>query len=123
MLYAAAEIPTQLNFDLTSQSVNGSSATGHCTGVARLSTRYQCDDPTSSVVYDGHIPTLTGLDGNMWASQLLTINASNASLVFTFPGTPNFQVRRVEMVVFNCPQWEVSVQSVVLTSNAGTVPA
>ena len=46
--------------------MNGSSATGNCSNYANGA----CNDP---VLFDGHIPTLTGLDGDTWASQLLTI--------------------------------------------------
>ncbi len=38
------------------------------------SARPRCREPTTSVLQDGIIPTLTGLDGDLWASQLLTIN-------------------------------------------------
>ena len=39
----------------------------------------RCDAPDSSVLFDGNIPTLTGLDGDMWASQLLTLQKTNTS--------------------------------------------
>ena len=89
--------------------MNGSSATGHCSSV----TDNTCLAPTSSVLFDGNIPTLTGLDGNMWASQLLTTRSSITTLTFDFTGTPNFVgLRRVEMVLFNCAQWGISVSSI-----------
>ena len=59
-----------------------------------------CTDPTSSVLYDGHIPTLTGLDGDMWASQLLTLHTTTrrTDITFDFSTTPDFrEVRRVEV--------------------------
>ena len=79
---------------------------------------HACLNPTSSVVYDGHIPTLTGLKGNMWVSQLLT---TNASLEFEFSGTLKFITVRVEMVVFNCPEWGISLLSVVAL-DASAIP-
>ncbi len=53
-----------------------SSATGHCSDVS--DSGRVCNTPRSSVLFDG-IPTLTGLDGNMWATQLLTLNTSTSS--------------------------------------------
>ena len=100
--------------------MNGSSATGNCSSVTTglgigLS---RCDAPTSSVLFDGNIPTLTGLDGNMWASQLLTLERTNSvrrDITFDFIATPGFiRVVKVELVIFNCPEWGISVQTVTL---------
>ncbi len=94
---------------------NGSYGTGHCSRVAVTI----CQDSTSSVLFDGNIPTLTGLDGNMWASQLFTTRSSFV-ITSVFSGIPNFVgVMRVEIVLFNCPEWGISVQSIELQTNAG----
>ena len=78
----------------------------------------RCTTPTSSVLFDGNIPTLTGLDGDMWASQLLTLqlrNASRRDIISDFTGTSNYTgVDRVELVMFNCPEWGVSVRDIQL---------
>ncbi len=37
--------------------------------------------PRSSVLFDDVTPTLTGLDGDMWATQLLTLNTSTSSSI------------------------------------------
>ena len=98
-------------------SVNGSSATGNCSSFTNSSGTITCTDPTSSVLYDGHIPTLTGLDGDMWASQLLTLNttAGGTNITFDFNITPKFSgMERVEVVIFNCPEWGMAVQTVRL---------
>ena len=42
--------------------MNGSSSTGNCSNVSMASTMTTCLQPTSSVLFDGHVPTLTGLD-------------------------------------------------------------
>lgn len=80
--------------------MNGSSATGHCsnTTIDESSNRLTCAEPASSVLFDGNIPTLTGLDGDMWASQLQTTEmASVAFMNFDFSDTPGFTlVRTVE---------------------------
>ena len=80
--------------------------------------------PTSSVLFDGNVSTLTGLDGDMWASQLLTINttANTAEITFDFTDTPDYTgVERVEVVMFNCPEWGISVRAINLFSATYTI--
>ena len=97
-------------------SVNGSSTAGNCSSVTPgtiaggLSI---CNTPTSSVLFDGNIPTLTGLDGNMWASQLLTFQTSNRFRREILSEVTDL-VRRVEFVIFNCPEWGISTQVIKL---------
>ena len=77
-----------------------------------------CLQPTSSVLFDGRVPTLTGLDGDMWAGQLLTINTmeSLTIVIFDFTDTPRYdRIERVEVVMFNCPQWGVASITIILT--------
>ncbi len=75
---------------------------------------------TTSVLQDGIIPTLTGLDGDMWASQLLTIN-STTNITFDFQATPGYVgVERVEVVMVNCPEWGISVDSITLYGSTTT---
>ena len=124
LLYLLLENPSQFIFDAggNTQSVNGSCATGHCSSV----TGNTCLDPTSSVLFDGIIPTLTGLNGNTWACQLLTMRTctSFAVLSFDFTGTPNFVgLRRVEMVLFNCPQWDITFSSIQVVAGGSFIGA
>ena len=97
-------------------SVNGSSETRSCSNISPILGRElsQCDTPAASVLFDGNIPMLTGLDGSMWASQLLTSQAEFLTEIsFEFTGTPGFTgVERVEVVMFNCPQWRIGVNSI-----------
>ena len=73
-----------------------------------------CLQPTSSVLFDGHVPTLTGLDGDMWASQLLTIQSSTV-VIFDFTDTPGYVgIRRVEVVMFNCRQRGIAFTTINL---------
>ncbi len=74
--------------------------------------------PASSVLFDGNIPTLTGLDGNLWACQLLTLySPSGLTIVqFDFSSTAGYSgVDSVEVVMFNCPQLGITVQRIELT--------
>ena len=98
--------------------MNGSSTTGNCANVSSsTSGTLTCADPTSSVLFDDPrgMPTLTGLNSNTWASQLLTIQTTSftTDITFDFSDTPNFvRVERVEVVMFNCPQWGIGVQTI-----------
>ena len=116
------------------QSVNGSSRTADCSSVTNLAGgTFICSTPASSILHDGIIPTLTGLDGDMWASQLLTLQPGQPGIVtlvaFDFNSTPDYRgVSRVEVVMFNCPQYGISVKSISLLeaadiSFAGTIIA
>ncbi len=92
--------------------VNGSSEDGNCSLIATI-----CHEPTTSVLFDRIIPELSGLDGDMWASQLLTINTTclTTDITFDFGATPGYVgVERVEVVMFNCPEWDILVDSITL---------
>ncbi len=104
----------------TIMSVNGSSEDGNCSLLATT----LCNEPTTSVLQDGIIPTLTGLDGDIWASQLLTINTDSPTtdITFDFEATLDYVgVERVEVVMFNCPEWGISVDRITLRGS--TTPA
>ena len=92
------------------ESESGSSASGCCSNVS--DSGRVCSAPRSSVLFDG-IPTLTGLEGDMWASQLLTLSTSTSSASITFDfsnptdrnGPTNYAgVSVIEVVMFNCPR-------------------
>ena len=100
-------------------AVNGSSSTGRCLSFIPSITKQTCTTPTSSVLFDENVSTLTELDGDMWASQLLTINTTDntANITFDFTDTPDYTgVGRVEVVMFNCPEWGISVRTISLFS-------
>ena len=96
-------------------SMNGSSPVGRCSYVtAGTGSSSSCNSPSTSVLFDGNIPKLSGLDRNipLWASDLLTINASNPTpfspyIIANF--TTQFFVDRVELVMFNCLEWGQSI--------------
>lgn len=88
---------------------------GHCQLVNHTSEVTYCQNPRSSVLLDSVIPTLSGLDGNQWARQLLTINImdSAAEVTFDFTTTGNYVgVMQIEVVMFNCPQWRIGTNTV-----------
>ena len=98
-------------------SVNGSTQDGHCNGATLVSPgMVECPMPrTNSFLYDGVIPTLTGLDGSEWASGLLTLNTSAAStrITFNFTSTQAYGgVECVRVVMFNCPQWGIGTSGI-----------
>ena len=87
--YSLTVYPEHYTFH-TGTSVNGSSPTGKCSNISMAETRTTCLQPTSSVLLDGRVPTLTGLDGDMWASQLLTLQTTRSftSVAYDFTNTP-----------------------------------
>ena len=110
--------PVHFNFStLGVLAANGSSAAGAGSNVqlnsdnTRIST---CLTPTSSVLFDGVIPTLTALDENMWASQLMILHRPefgyNDFRITTDFGDGPVNIRRVEVTIFNCPQWGTAVE-------------
>ena len=69
-----------------------------------------CDAPQdNSLLFDGDIPVLTGLDGEQWASGLLTLHTSGGTsqMKFRFDDAIN-NVKSIQVVMFNCPQWGIS---------------
>ena len=104
------------------RSANGSSVTGGCSNIRFEANGVTCSRPTSSILFDGNIPTLTGLDGDMWASQLLTVEAPGNSVEFTFDftDTPGYTgVGGAEVVMFNCPEWGISVETFTFMTTSG----
>ena len=70
-----------------------------------------CNTPRSSVLFD---PTLTGLDGDMWATQLLTLNtATSISITFNFDGVAIYMgVGTIEVILFTCSVRGIGVTSI-----------
>ena len=104
--------------------MSGSSATGHCSSVTSTGAISTCIDPTSSVLFDGVIPTLTGLDGDMWASQLLTLQRpssnAHACVTFDFTDTPGYVglSGRLEVVMFNCSEKGISASVITVSTSS-----
>ena len=80
-----------------------------------------CPTPQTSVLFDGEVPVLSRLDGNMWASQLLTAQTRRPSvlIVFDFTATAGYTgVEGMEVVMFNCPEWGIRVNQIALLEAA-----
>ena len=104
--------------------MSGSSAAGNCSSVTSTGVISTCTDPTSSVLFDGVIPTLTGLDGDMWASQLHTLQrttSTRATILFDFTSTPGYvglsASGRLEVVMFNCPEKGISASTIRVSTS------
>lgn len=77
---------------------------------------------TSSVLFDGNNSSLS-VDGSMWASQLLILQAASfAQIHFVFSESTTYGVGRVEVLLFNCPQWGMGVQSIALATSGSARP-
>ncbi len=118
LLYTAV-LPSSFHVTQGSE-VNGSSPVGNCTDVSLVQmiggnfTQFLCSQPTSSVLFDGNIPTLTGLDGNMWARELLTLYTTGSSVEVDLSGNKQdlVGVNRLEISMFNCPEWGIGAGSI-----------
>ena len=104
-------------------SESGSNVTGFCSSLA--DSGRACNAPFTSVLFDG-IPTLTGLDGDMWARQLLTFNTSvsSASITFNFTVTRDNNgitgyrgVETIEVVMFNCPMRGIGTNNIAILAD------
>ena len=84
-----------------------------------------CNAPLTSVLFDG-IPSLTGLDGDMWARQLLTFNTSvsSASITFNFTNATDNNgitfytgIETIEVVMFNCPMRGIGAKNIAILTD------
>ena len=70
-------------------------------------------DGGTSVLVDNTILPLSGLDGDQWARDLYTVERdSTAFISIGFDFGSQVRVSRVELVLFNCPQWSIRAGSI-----------
>ena len=93
-------VPSSYLSNVLSVSLNGSHVGGGCPVITVRNGDF-CMAPTSSVLFDGVIPTIN--NSTMWAGQLLTFNITSNSLSITFTFMPPTGVSGIEIVIFNCP--------------------
>ena len=104
-------------------SKRGSSATGHCSNFSDCGR--VCNTPRSSVLFDG----IPGLDGDMWATQLLTLNTStSSSITFDFNtafdtngNTTYTAVELIEIVMFNCPARVIGANNIEVLGDNNSI--
>ena len=94
------------------QSVNGSHQRGGCISREMIGGRI-CGEGGTSDLTDCVIPSLGGFQTN-WAAGLFTVNTRGQSfhIGFEFDGPANFT--RVELDLFNCPEWGIAAQNITV---------
>ena len=99
--------------------MNGSSRIGNCS----LEQNSVCFNPTSSVLLDGVVPEFIDKEDDMWARDLLTLQSTtNVGIEFRFNDLPeNTGVGRTEVVLFQCPQCGIYVDSISIISTTNVV--
>jgi hypothetical protein len=99
---------------------NGSRSGFECQGAQYYSLgSYYCPNPITGILFDGIVPgpTLAVLNDNTWARQLLTVPTTpdlHVSVTYDFTNMSSgyAALGRVEVVLFNCPEWQISVQTI-----------
>lgn len=82
-----------------------------------MTNRFRCSRPCSSVLFNRDIPILYSPNNNIWASRLLTLDASRTHpRIVAFFSVGNYRTRmdRVEIVMFHCPEWGIGVERITL---------
>ena len=98
--------------------MNGSSVAGNCSEISQLINRgslsFACLNPTSSVLLNGVVPEFIDKEDDMWARDLFTLQSmTTLSIEFRFAIIPdNTGVGRIEVVLFQCPQCGIYVDSI-----------
>ena len=76
-------------------------------------------DGGTSVLVDDTILPLSGLGGDQWARDLYTVERGSTTFIsIGFDFGSQVQVRRVELVLFNCPQWSIRAGSMEIYADS-----
>ena len=129
--HSILETVTPLRFSFTRvgvRAINGSMENGGCSDVVNSDeNQVTCNSPTSSVLFDGVTPTLTELDGDTWAEQLMVLedlSPTSLQFQFNFICHPNYTgVTGVEVALFNCPEWQTGLEYIQLSGDDGQTPS
>ena len=127
MCYVVTPGEYELSNNVISES--GSNVTGFCSSLA--DSGRVCNAPLTSVLFDG-VPTLTGLDGVMWARQLLTFDTSvsPASITFNFTTATDNNgitlplytgIETIEVVMFNCPTRGIGAGNIAILADGSVI--
>ena len=95
------------------QSVNGSDNNGGCSRVIGGPICGELDVGGRSDLTDCVIPSLGGFQSN-WAAELFTVNRSGQSFHIGFDFSRPVNFTRVELDLFNCPEWGIAVQTITV---------
>ena len=93
----------------------GSPVNGGCSSISGTNNEI-CDG--TSVLNDGILPALSGVSNDsasQWASELFTMRRSGTDQIavsLELPSGPTHD--RVELAVFNCPQWGIYAPRVIV---------
>ena len=78
-------------------------------------------DGGTSVLVDNTILPLSGLDGDQWARDLYTVERGTTAFIsIGFDFGTSVRMRRLELVMFNCPQWSIRASSIEIYADAST---
>ena len=120
-------IPTLFIIPTSAVAVNGSSATGNCSLVLIFTDTETptCFNPTSSVLLDGVVPEFIDKEDDMWARDLFTLQSTTSnslSIEIRFDNIPdNTGVGRIEVVLFQCLQCGIYVETISITDTDNAV--
>ena len=96
------------------QSVNGSDPTGGCSRPAAGGLICaELDEGGTSDLTDCVIPFLGGFQSN-WAAGLFTVNRNGLSFYIGFEFSRPVNFTRVELNLFNCPEWGIAAQTITV---------
>ena len=125
LLFFTQVFPDQYIIIGTVESINGSSSDGGCENSLDLRDIFNCQGERESVIFDAAVPNLTVSDfqGEDWARELLTIQTESSTftlIVFQFLSTL-VSVEAVEIVLFNCPQWGISIDTIRIQAGQDSI--
>ena len=92
----------------------GSPVDGHCSSISGSDNEI-CDG--TSVLNDGILPALSGVrddQASQWANELFTMRRSGTEQIAVSVEIPAVNHDRVELAVFNCPQWGIYAPQVIV---------
>ena len=101
-------LPPELESGLFGSPVNGS-----CSSIS--GTNNECDG--TSVLNDGILPALSGVSSDpasQWANKLFTMRRSGTEQIVVSVELPSGTHNRVELTVFNCPQWGIYTPRIIV---------
>ena len=98
--------------------MNGSSSNGECSDVVNGSVCGNLSDGGTSDLIDRNVPYLETLQDD-WAAGLFTVNRSGQSSFYIgFKLHGYFNLTKVELDLFNCPEWGIAAPSITVYTHS-----